>query len=131
MLFRSQITKSKMYGCYELLLEGSPKVMNRRKYPRLPITNTCEVDISSADKTFRGNMVNISAGGFAFACIGDEFAEAVGETVRIAVHDFPVLRGRRLTGVVIRSSNNDGTYVVGCRMLQDNMDILDYVNKNM
>ena len=72
-------------------------------------------------------MVNISAGGFAFACSDEDFAEAVGETVHLRIHDFALLKGKELSGVIIRSSNNQGTYIVGCRMMQDNTDILNYV----
>jgi len=118
-------------GCYELVLDGTPKVMNRRKHPRLPITNVCSITLQSSNKSFQGRMVNISAGGYAFACDAKEFAEAQGEIVTISIADFDVIRNKKLTGIVIRSSNNDGTYIVGCRMPEDNVDILEYVKAKM
>lgn len=126
-----KLGKMNRSGCYELYLKESPKVMNRRKYPRLPIANACDVMLNGVDKSFVGKMVNISAGGFAFACRGDEFAECQGETVQIKIDNFPLLHGRPLRGVVIRSSNNAGTYIVGCRMMQDNPEIEEYVKLKM
>ena len=36
-----------------------------------------------------------------------------------------------LKGAVIRSTNDHGTYIVGCRMLEDNMAIKDYVKERI
>lgn len=129
----NDIKLGKRYGdeCYELVLTESPKVMNRRKYPRLPMSNSCDVTLQANGKDYHGRMVNISAGGFAFACSDEDFAEAVGETVHLRIHDFALLKGKELSGVIIRSSNNQGTYIVGCRMMQDNTDILNYVKMKM
>ena len=125
------VGKQDAKGNYLLKLEETPKVINRRKYPRLPMGNTCEVVLQSVKETYRGKMVNISAGGFAFAVQGAKFADAVGENIQLRIDDFLLLNGKTLNGVIIRSSNNNGTYVVGCRMLQDNVDIQNYVNKQM
>lgn len=46
------------------------------------------------------------------------------------VRDFNVLGGKPLEGIVIRTSNNDGEYVVGCRMPQDSERICEYVSQN-
>lgn len=126
-----KLGKKNSNGCYEIYLKENPKVMNRRKYPRLPMSNLCDVTLQDINKVFDGRMVNISAGGFAFACRGDEFAEAVGQTVQLKINDFSVTRGKTLSGVIIRSSNNAGTYIVGCRMLQDNSEIEEYVKRKM
>lgn len=121
--------KDKM--CYELELEGSPKVVNRRKHPRLAMTNSCEVLLKNKKRSFDGKMVNISAGGFAFACRGQEFADAKGELVQITIKDFALLNDKPLTGVIIRSSDDKGTYIVGCRMPEDNVEIQNYVKERM
>ena len=91
------------------------------------MTNACEISLKSKNKTFNGRLVNISAGGFAFSCKAQEFAEAVGEIVQIKVLDFALLKEKELTGIIIRSSDNNGTYIIGCRMPEDNMDIMNYV----
>lgn len=80
---------------------------------------------------FEGHMVNISAGGFAIACKDARFADAMGEQITLKIHDFDVLRGKPLTGVIIRSTNDEGTYIVGCRLLQDSTEILNYVHAQM
>lgn len=112
---------------YQLVFENNPKVINRRKHPRLPMKNTCEITLKSTGKIYSGYMVNISAGGFAFSCMASEFASARNEVVKLKINDFILLDGKELTGIVIRSSDNNGTYIVGCRMPEDNVDILEYV----
>lgn len=116
---------------YEVVIEGNPKVMNRRKYPRLAMKNTCEVVLKDANKSFKAQMVNISAGGYAFACRDAAFEEIVGQRMDLTIDNFALLDGKPLKGVGIRSTNDRGTYIVGCRMLQDNKDIEAYVEKNM
>ena len=116
---------------YWLLIDGNPKVMNRRKFPRLSMKNNCDIVLKSSKKSFTGNMVNISASGYAFACRGKDFEEAVGENVELTIHDFPLINGKSLTGTIIRSTNDNGNYIVGCRMLENNRDIQMYVEKEL
>ena len=117
--------------CYEVVIESNPKVVNRRKHPRLSLNNACEVLIRTKNQNFKAQMVNISAGGYAFACRDSAFANVVGERVDIKIQDFVVTGGKALAGIVIRSTNDRGNYIVGCRMLQDNKAIEAYVEKNM
>jgi len=112
---------------YQLILEGSPKVLNRRRHPRLSLDNHCQILIKSKNRSFGGKMVNISAGGFAFSCSASEFADCVGETVELKIENLDILTGRVLTGVIIRSTDNKGSYIVGGRLLEDDLDILNYV----
>ncbi|MBQ7920407.1 MAG: PilZ domain-containing protein [Lachnospiraceae bacterium] len=114
-------------GHYHLFIETNPKVLNRRKHPRLAMRNACEIYVKSLDKTFNGNMVNISAGGYAFSCKDPEFAKAVGLHIRLKIQDFHILDAEELPGIIIRSTNDNGTYIVGCRMPEDNMEIQQYV----
>ena len=60
-----------------------------------------------------------------------QFANAVGERVELSIRGLDVLKEKRLPGTVIRSSEDQGTYTVGCRMLEDNMEILQYVEERM
>ena len=39
-------------------------------------------------------------------------------------------QGRYLEGVAIRSTDSDGSYIVGCRMPEDSIEIGNYVNRN-
>ena len=118
-------------GYYQLQLDSNPKVVNRRKHPRLPMRNTCEIKLKDKSHTFHGRVVNISAGGFAFSCRESEFANAVGEQVEMTIQDFPLLKGEALKGIIIRSTNDRGSYVVGCRMPEDHVDIMNYVKERM
>ncbi len=115
---------------YQLLIEGNPKVMNRRKHPRLSMKNECEILIKSSNRSFYGNMVNISAGGFAFKCDALDFASAIGEKIEVVIHDFELLNGEAIQGFIIRSSEDQGRYIVGCRMPEDNAVIAEYVEEN-
>ena len=115
---------------YLLIVEENPQVYNRRKYPRMPLKNSCIIRVKDTDKAYTGRMVNISANGFAFACREDSFAEIKGKDVYVDVNDFDILDGEPLEGCVIRSSNNGGEHIVGCRMPQDNKVIKEYVNRN-
>lgn len=47
------------------------------------------------------------------------------------IHDFELLKDKVLSGIIIRSSNDNGVYIVGCRMPEDNEDILKYVNEQL
>lgn len=117
-------------GQYRLTVEGNPKVFNRRKYPRMPLANACTVKVKDSQKTYQGKMVNISANGFAFAIRDDFFANNKGLNITIDINNFNILNGKLLSGCVIRSSNNEGEYIVGCRMPEDNEIIKKYVSEN-
>lgn len=112
---------------YKLVVEGNPKVVNRRKYPRLGMSNACEITLLSDNRTFSGRMLNISAGGFAFKSEDPAFANAQGESVKVEIKDFELRQCSVLPGVMIRVTDDRGTYIVGCRMLEDNDQIKDYV----
>lgn len=116
---------------YQLHLEGSPKVLNRRRHPRLPLSNECQITLKSKNRSFGGRMVNISAGGFAFSCTASEFANCVGENVELKITGLDILKDRALIGVVIRSTDNKGSYIVGGRLLEDDLDILNYVKSRV
>ena len=124
------LSKDNEKGNYRLIIDKNPQVFNRRKYPRMPLSNACSIRIKGTDKSYQGKMVNISANGFAFAVREELFANSKGENVIVAVDRFDVLAGNDLEGCIIRSSNNAGEYIVGCRMPQDNEAIKEYVGKN-
>lgn len=117
-------------GGYKLLVNGNPKVMNRRKHKRMPMNNDCTLKLKASDKTFAGKMVNISAGGFAFSTTAKEFADIRGRMVNVTINGFALLGGQAIDGMVIRISDNNGQYILGCRMLEDNQAIDDYVKEN-
>ena len=124
------LAKDRGNQCYRLTVDSNPSVMNRRKYVRMPITNPCTITIKEDNSTYEGSMVNISANGFAFSVKNNRFAEVKGQSVEVKISDFALLKVNTIEGCAIRSSNNDGEYIVGCRMPEDNMLIKDYVEKN-
>ena len=126
---RMSMAKSGESGKYKLTVETNPKVYNRRKYPRMPLSNTCTIKVKDGE-AYQGRMVNISANGFAFASRGELFANAKGKDVVVEVNEFNALKGKALEGCIIRSSNNDGEFIVGCRMPQDSDVIKEYVSRN-
>ncbi len=115
---------------YHLLVETNPQVFNRRKYPRMPLTNTCSIRVKGEEQAYHGRMVNISANGFAFACREALFVEMKGKDVLVDIKDFEVLENEGLEGCIIRASNNDGEYIIGCRMPEDSRTIKEYVRQN-
>ena len=117
-------------GQFRLTIDSNPQVFNRRKYPRMPIPNKCTIQVDGDNKSYSGHMVNISANGFAFAVRDAVFAGLKGRNLTLDVQDFAVLGGKPLTGCVIRCSDNEGEYTVGCRMPEDSETIKDYVSKN-
>ncbi len=125
-----RIAKGGEAGDYVLKVETNPKVFNRRKYPRMPLTSMCTIRVKETDLLCCGTMVNISANGFAFSVKEPAFAELKGQEVSLEVDDFEVLNGEYLIGSIIRCSNNDGEYVVGCRMPSDNKEIEKYISQH-
>ena len=117
-------------GDYKLAVDANPQVFNRRKYPRMPIANECSIIVKATGAEYKGKMVNISANGFAFAVRDEFFANAKGNDVVVNIKYFDVLSGKPINGHIIRSSNNDGEYIVGCRMPSDNAAIKEYVSQN-
>ncbi len=117
-------------GKYKLIVGTNPQVCNRRKYPRMPLANSCTIKLKDSDNLHPGRMVNISANGFAFASKNEVFANAKRKDVVVEINDFELLKNKVVEGCVIRSSNNGGEYVVGCRMPEDSESIKEYVSKN-
>ena len=113
-----------------LTVASLPSIVNRRKYVRMPVNNKCTVTFKGGADVYEGTMVNISANGFAFQTRETEFADCKGENIIVKVPDFPVEQGRVLEGTIIRSTDNAGTHIVGCRMPEDRIEIGNYVSKN-
>lgn len=123
-------TKYNNVACYCVTEERKPEVMNRRKHPRMPVSNACTITMQGENAGIRGRMYNISAGGFAFVARESYLAQSEGKKVVLSISDFPKEEMRKLEGVIIRCSKNDAEYIVGCRMAIDNMDIKEYVDAN-
>ncbi len=116
---------------YRIEVYGNPSVVNRRKYPRMPLAAACEIHVDSTGHTLSsGSFVNISANGYAFQTRDREILNTKGTLVTLTANSVSWLENMELKGYVIRITDNDGTYIVGCRMLEDNDKIRDYVKRN-
>lgn len=115
---------------YKITVATNPKVINRRKYPRMPLSNKCTITVTQTGRQYNGQMINISAGGFAFSVRDNFFASAIGSDITLSIPDLPVASARELEGHIIRSTDNESVFIVGCRMPEDNTAIEQYVRSN-
>jgi len=115
---------------YKIVLDKNPRVANRRKHPRLPINNSCTITLDAEDLTVGGKMINISAGGFAFSSRDEALKSAKEKNVTLKISKFDLESAAVLHGCIIRVTDNDGEYIVGCRMFEERDDIATYVKKN-
>lgn len=127
---KAELSKKDGKNSCKLLISSNPKVLNRRKYKRMPITNPCSITRRDINHTCEGRMVNVSANGFAFVTEDPVFADAKGKLVDLTVSNFKLLENRVLKGYLIRTTKDEGKFIVGCRMPADNMAIRDYVEAN-
>jgi len=116
---------------YAVTVNSAAKINNRRKYPRMDISNACRINVSDTGRSFDGHLYNISANGFAFICADEFFANAKGQLLSVEIEDFDLASHNRLSGRIIRCSENDGVYIVGCQMPEDDPFIMDYVNNKL
>lgn len=110
-------------GQFKLTIDTNPQVYNRRKYPRMPLDNKCTISVDGTDITYYGHMVNISANGFAFSVNDSSFENMKGKNIVIEIDNFDVIKDKEIQGCIIRCSNDEGNYIVGCRMPDDSNEI--------
>ena len=113
---------------YVLQLSARPEIKNRRKYPRADVSNPCTITLKDSDTTFSGQLDNISANGFAFLIRDPFFMNHKHADVAIDIQNFALSDQSHLEGHVIRCSDDEGVYIVGCQMPEDNYAIRNYVD---
>lgn len=113
---------------YALQLSARPEIKNRRKYPRADVSNPCTISLKDSDTTFSGQLDNISANGFAFLIRDPFFMDHKHADVAIDIQNFALSDQSHLEGHVIRCSDDEGVYIVGCQMPEDNYAIRNYVD---
>lgn len=121
------ITPLKEKNTYNLYITSMPYIYNRRKYPRIDTTNTCRITVKSTNEVFSGRLDNLSANGFSILCKSSFFANARGEDITVAIDNFALPEHSVLEGTIIRCSNSDNIYIIGCQMPEDNYHIMKYV----
>ena len=113
---------------YVLQLSARPEIKNRRKYPRADVSNPCTITLKDSDTTFSGQLDNLSANGFAFLIRDPFFMDHKHADVAIDIQNFALSDQSHLEGHVIRCSDDEGVYIVGCQMPEDNYAIRNYVD---
>lgn len=116
---------------FRITITTRPRINNRRKYPRMDLNNTCTIKFKNSDTEYAATMENISANGFAFLSTDKIFSQSKNAEVIITIHDFALPNHNVLEGRIIRCSDDNGLYIVGCQMPEDNFYILEYVEKNL
>ena len=117
-------------GIYQIQISSRPKINNRRKYPRMDINNDCLITVPETGQEFAGRLDNISGNGFAFTTDASFFATAKGTSITLQIQHFEVPSHSLLEGRIIRCSNNEGHYIVGCQMPEDDLFLMKYVEEH-
>lgn len=116
---------------FKITITTRPRINNRRKYPRMDLNNTCTIKFKNSDTEYAATMENISANGFAFLATDKIFTQSKNAEIIITIHDFALPNHNVLEGRIIRCSDDNGLYIVGCQMPEDNFYILEYVENNL
>lgn len=114
-----------------IYIDSNPIVANRRKYPRLPLKNPCTISIKNKNKNIPGNMINISASGFAFSTREQSLDDVKNGLVRLHITGFEPVKDKELSACIIRTSKNGSELQFGCRMLDDDETIAAYVESQL
>lgn len=124
-------TAKELSNHFTINIESRPKINNRRKYPRLDVSNTCTITPADGATVIKGKLDNLSANGFAFLTHDNYFATHKGAVITMKIHNFDLPQHDVLEGRVIRCTNNEGLYIVGCQMPGDDFLIRDYVKERL
>ena len=124
-------TAKELSNHFTINIESRPKINNRRKYPRLDVSNTCTITPADGTTVIEGKLDNLSANGFAFLTHDNYFATHKGAVITMKIHNFDLPQHDVLEGRVIRCTNNEGLYIVGCQMPGDDFLIWDYVKERL
>lgn len=124
-------TAKELSNHFTINIESRPKINNRRKYPRLDVSNTCTITPADGTTVIEGKLDNLSANGFAFLTHDNYFATHKGAIITMKIHNFDLPQHDVLEGRVIRCTNNEGLYIVGCQMPGDDFLIRDYVKERL
>ena len=116
---------------FKIIINTRPRINNRRKYPRMDLNNACTIKFKNSDTEYAATMDNISANGFAFLATDNIFTQSKNASITVTIHDFALPDHNVLEGRIIRCSDDNDLFIVGCQMPEDNFYILEYVEKNL
>ena len=116
---------------FKIIINTRPRINNRRKYPRMDLNNACTIKFKNSDTEYAATMDNISANGFAFLATDNIFTQSKNASITVTIHDFALPDHNVLEGRIIRCSDDNGLFIVGCQMPEDNFYILEDVELNL
>lgn len=107
-------------NAFFVVVNSNPSVINRRKFDRMGLDNTCILTFKNTNRKFVGKMVDISSGGFACTIAAGNAKINKGEAVELEIDGFPPSKDNIHQGIVVRTAEDgDGTMMVGCRMADE------------
>ena len=109
---------------FKIIINTRPRINNR-------LNNACTIKFKNSDTEYAATMDNISANGFAFLATDNIFTQSKNASITVTIHDFALPDHNVLEGRIIRCSDDNGLFIVGCQMPEDNFYILEYVEKNL
>lgn len=112
---------------YRVVANANPKVMTRKKNPRLDIHCPCEVVIDGSPKAYHGKMLDISANGMAFTATDPVFETAEKKMITVAIPELPIPKARTVQAYIMRCKKGSGEYILGCRLAENNLAIQQYI----
>lgn len=111
---------------WKITLTKQPVINNRRKYERVPLNNNARVTFLDTNYTCHGKMINISAGGYAFETSDPAIMSAKNKIISLSIDNFISFNEHDLDAKIIRIGGERGNSNIGCRFLQDNLEIEKY-----
>lgn len=117
---------------YYITTENNPKVSNRKKYPNMTLHADCDMTLQGLNhRTYQGKLINISTNRYAVQTQEKEIQKSKDMLLTIKLKGVDGLENMPLVGKVIRITDNNGTYIVGCRMLEDNEKLNRYIAEHL
>ena len=112
---------------YRVSTASNPKVMKKKKNPRLDIHCPCEVVIEGNPGTYHGKMLDISANGMAFTSTDADFETAEKKMITVTIPELPIPKARTVQACIMRCKKGNGEYILGCRLSENNLAIQQYI----
>lgn len=112
---------------YRAVTSTNPKVMKRKKNPRLDIHCPCEIIIDGSSRTYQGKMLDISANGMAFTATDPDFETAEKKMITVTIPELPIPRARTVQAYIMRCKKGSNEYILGCRLSENNLAIQQYI----
>lgn len=112
---------------YRVVTNANPKVMKRKKNPRLDIHCPCEIVIEGNPKAYQGKMLDISANGMAFTSTDSDFEAAEKKMITVTIPELPIPKARTVQACIMRCKKGSNEYILGCRLSENNLAIQQYI----